>query len=187
MTSQRPTGFRISSGLLHQKHIESIGPALPELLCLIDWQTARSGRVRGGAPVRINEIAERLGRSRRTVERNLRRLSPYLETTRTPYGFVIRILNQKKWPKYDTNDVSPTERYDKSGGSEGAEIRHRCPSDTTHMSETKKTRKQEVNIPASRGWVLLPKRRSTVRHAATLPTVRTILGTCAVLSRKPPV
>ena len=135
MSNHQPM-ITVSAGLVAAKHIGAMGPALAEFLCLIDWQTDKSGLVRGGAPVRIEEIADRLGRHRRTVERNLQRLANYLDVRRTPYGLVIRIRNPKKWFRhdknvasgYDTSVASPPERYDKSGGL-----------DTTEMSETKKT------------------------------------------------
>ena len=87
----------VSAGLLDPRHLNRMGSALAEFLCLVDWQTDASGVVRGGAPVNIAAIAERLGRSRRTVQRNLKRLDEYLDVRRTPRGLVIRIRNPKKW------------------------------------------------------------------------------------------
>ena len=116
----------ISNGLLDPKHIAAMGPALAEFLCLIDWQTDASGVVRGGAPVNIAAIAERLGRSRRTVQRNLKRLDEYLDVRRTPRGLVIRIRNPKKWFRRGKSgypdsrsggDISVTSRGVKNGAS----------------------------------------------------------------------
>ena len=80
--------------------------------------------MKGGKPVKIQEIADRLGRNRRSVERNLRRLGKYLDIRRTPYGLAIRIRNPKKWFRHDKS-VASRERYDKNV--------------TTDLSETKKT------------------------------------------------
>ncbi len=116
--------FRVRSGLIAKKHLEEMHSAIWEFLALIDWQTDRSGFVRGGKPIKIDEIAQRLGRNRRTVERNLSRLSDYLEIKRTPYGLIVKILNPKKWFRYDKS-VASGERYDKNVA--------------TDMSQTKKT------------------------------------------------
>ena len=112
--------FRVSSGLITKKHREAMDSAIWEFLTLIDWQTNRSGFVRGGKPIKIDEIAQRLGRNRRTVERNLGRLSGYLEIKRTPYGLIVKILNPKKWFRHDKSvasgydkSVASGERYDK--------------------------------------------------------------------------
>ena len=114
----------VSAGLLAPKHISAMGPAIVEFLVLVDWQTDTSGSVKGGKPVKIQEIADRLDRNRRSVERNLRRLGKYLDIRRTPYGLAIRIRNPKKWFRHDKS-VASRERYDKNV--------------TTDLSETKKT------------------------------------------------
>lgn len=101
-----PDWLRVKSGLLDPKHVTAIGPALWEFLLLVHWQTHDDGTVKGGKPIRAEEIAKALGRPQRNVERNLPRLAPYLETTRTPYGIKYRILNPGKF-----------ERTAKSGGS----------------------------------------------------------------------
>ena len=95
----------IATGLVDAKHIHAMGPALAEFLVLVDWQTDASGLVKGGAPVRIEEIADRLGRHRRTVERNLQRLANYLDVRRTPYGLVIRIRNPKRFFRVSSGRV----------------------------------------------------------------------------------
>ena len=86
----------VSAGLLDPRHLHRMGSALAEFLCLVDWQTDKSGTVRGGAPVKIQEIADRLGRSRRSVERNLGRLANYIEIRRTSYGLIFKIKAAKK-------------------------------------------------------------------------------------------
>ena len=105
----------ISAGLLDPKHIGVMGPALAEFLCLIDWQTDASGLVKGGAPIKIDDIAQRLGRSRRTAQRNLERLERYVDVTRTPYGLVIRIRNPKKWFQHAKNCTSGDVKSGTSG------------------------------------------------------------------------
>ena len=128
----------ISAGLLDPKHIGAMGPALAEFLCLIDWQTDASGLVKGGAPIKIDHIAQRLGRSRRTAQRNLERLERYVDVTRTPYGLVIRIRNPKKWFRHAKNGTSGDVksgtshplRGDKSGTSGVTDLAHPIKTNT---------------------------------------------------------
>ena len=133
--NRSPLMITIAAGLLDPKHISAMGPALAEFLVLIDWQTSVSGMVKGGAPVKVNDIAQRLGRSSRTVERNLVRLADYLEVRRTSYGLIIRIRNPKKWFRSDKSVTSTPPRSDKCGGL-----------DTTDLSETKKTNTKEHTV-----------------------------------------
>lgn len=98
MTTSEPM-VTLSAGLFRAKHVVKIGPALWEFAVLIDWQTDRSGLVRGGRPVRCLEIAERLGRDERTIRENIHRLKDagYITVDRHPYGLILRVLNPKKW------------------------------------------------------------------------------------------
>ena len=151
----------ISSGLISPRHISAMGPALAEFLCLIDWQTDTTGRVKGGAPIQIEEIAKRLGRSRRTVQRNLDRLGGYLDVRRTPRGLVVRIRNPKKWfrraqkpASRGDNSVtsrgvksgtSPTLWGDKSGTSGVTNVAH--PIKTNAEEKKKRERSGAKNVP----------------------------------------
>jgi hypothetical protein len=84
------------------EHCGRIGPALWEFVWLIDKITEEAdgkGIVLGGAPVKIARIANDLARGEHTVRRNLDRLESenYVERTRTPYGFAIRVRNSHKF------------------------------------------------------------------------------------------
>lgn len=129
--SSGPLMITVSNGLLDPRHIAAIGPAWAEFLCLLDWQTDASGLVKGGAPIKIDAVAKRLGRSRRTTQRNLDRLEKYLEVTRTPCGLVIRIRNPKKWFRRTSGEES---RGDKCGASGVTDLAHHSPSGVTNVA-----------------------------------------------------
>lgn len=84
------------------EHCERIGPALWEFVWLIDKITEELdglGLVLGGAPVKIKRIATDLDRGEHTVRRNLDRLERenYIDRTRTPYGFTVKVRNSHKF------------------------------------------------------------------------------------------
>ena len=162
--------FTISAGLLDPKHIGAMGPALPEFLCLIDWQTDTSGLVRGGKPIKIDEIAERIGRNRRTVERNLGRLSSYLEVKRTPYGLIIRKLNAKKWFRYDRS-VASEERYDKNVATDMSQTKKTLNKHTVEQKTLDGSRRISYPDWFEEFWKarkrVLPKRRKSSSRRAT--------------------
>lgn len=84
------------------EHCGRIGPALWEFVWIIDKITEERdgiGLVLGGAPVKIGHIAIDLNRGEHAVRRNLDRLEDrkYIERTRTPYGFVIKVRNSYKF------------------------------------------------------------------------------------------
>jgi hypothetical protein len=84
------------------EHCRKIGSALWEFVWCLDKITEESdgiGVVLGGAPVKIKQIANDLARSEHTVRRNLDRLQDgnYVNRTRTPYGFTIRVRNSYKF------------------------------------------------------------------------------------------
>ena len=135
--------FRVSNGLLSPEHVACIGSALWVFLLLIDMQTGDGGEVSGGAPLRAGVIAERLGLSRRTVERSIATLRgenpegrEYVKAKRTPYGLVFRIANPKK---FRTDNCGGSSTGDTTDVSE--EIRQKRRNDPPHLSETKKTGK----------------------------------------------
>lgn len=100
--------FPVFTGILTKEHKENIGPALWEFLWLVARTTKEVnedgetiGIVLGGKPVKISEVAEDLGGSERTTQRNLSRLKEYgyVDTTRTPYGEIYKVKNSKKFIK----------------------------------------------------------------------------------------
>jgi hypothetical protein len=58
-----------------------------------------TGVVLGGAPVKVGRIATDLRKGEHSVRRNLDRLqgAGYIERTRTPYGFTIKVRNSHKF------------------------------------------------------------------------------------------
>lgn len=113
--------FPIFSGVLEPEHVEKIGTALWEFIWLISKTTKEVkegdeniGIVLGGRPIKNVEIAESLGASLRSVERNISRLRKYgyIETKRTPYGNVFKVKNSKKFYK------NTKERTAKYGGTD---------------------------------------------------------------------
>lgn len=99
-------------------HCERIGCAIWEFLWCIDKVTSESdgsGIVLGGAPVKIGRIARDLGLGEHSVRRHLSDLTygEYIRRRRTPYGFVIEVLNSRKfgvWRSNVTHGPSPLEK-----------------------------------------------------------------------------
>jgi hypothetical protein len=84
------------------EHRERIGDAIWEFLWCLDaitQETDSVGIVHGGAPVKAERIAADLKRDVETTRKNLRKLreKKYIRTRRTAYGFVIEVLNSKKF------------------------------------------------------------------------------------------
>lgn len=92
----------VSNGLLDVKHRERMGSAVWEFMFLLDKMTSCNengiGKVLGGKPIKMKELSELMGVSKKTVSRNLRRLSKqgYIEMIRTPYGYSFKIFKAKK-------------------------------------------------------------------------------------------
>ena len=92
----------ISNGLLKDGHRKRMGEAVWEFMWLIDRVTSIDdqgyGKVLGGKPIKLDEIAEDLEVHRDTVSSNLIKLEEhgYIEKTRTPYGLSIRVVKAKK-------------------------------------------------------------------------------------------
>lgn len=117
-------------GLLSPEHYKNIGSALWEFLWFISKTTKEVhedgemiGIVLGGRPIKNTEIAEELGISLSTVERNVSKLRKqgYITTRRTPYGNVFKVRNSKKFYKNIIKSKSDR-RTLKSDGSEREEV-----------------------------------------------------------------
>jgi Mn-dependent DtxR family transcriptional regulator len=121
--------FPVHMGLLSPQHKENIGNALWEFLWMIAKTTKEVksddgetwGIVLGGKPIKLSEIAEDLGSSERTIQRNIGRLKDYgyIHSVKAPYGDIFKVKNSKKFYKkrHDKSVVSDQERDDKSGMS----------------------------------------------------------------------
>jgi hypothetical protein len=110
----------VSSGLF--EHRERIGPAIWEFLWCIDATTdeetdgdgARWGLVHGGVPVKHERIAQEIGSSQVTVQRNMANLKSrgYINSVRTARGEIIKVaknkkeMDQKRYIKNDRSDES---------------------------------------------------------------------------------
>ncbi|MGP7817740.1 HTH domain-containing protein [Niallia sp. 01092] len=79
------------------------------------------GIVLGGKPIKLSEIAEDIGTSERTIQRNISRLKDYgyIQSVKTPYGDIFKVKNSKKFYKnrHDKSVVSEEKRDDKNGMS----------------------------------------------------------------------
>lgn len=89
----------VSNGILKDGHQKRMGSAVWQFLWLLDKVTKidpdGSGLVLGGRPVKLTEIG---GAHRITLSKAISRLEKekYIETKRTPYGLVFRVLKAKK-------------------------------------------------------------------------------------------
>jgi hypothetical protein len=95
------------------EHLDGMGMAIWLYLWCLDRITREQdgvGFVLGGAPVKIEQVAEELGRSHRALRRDLAKLkSRYLRLRWTPYGYVIHVLNSRKfgiWKPVDSLAIS---------------------------------------------------------------------------------
>ena len=83
------------------EHQSKMGMAIWLYLWCLDRITNEQdglGYVLGGAPVKLKRIADELGRSKRSLNRDLKILrSRYLRLRWTPYGYVILVLNSRKF------------------------------------------------------------------------------------------
>lgn len=92
----------VSNGLLDPKHREKISTAVWEFMWMLDKMTSYNeqgvGKVLGGKPIKLEEIADQLGVTKKTVSRNLNRLEKYgyIKRIRTPYGYSFRVYKAKK-------------------------------------------------------------------------------------------
>jgi hypothetical protein len=94
--------FPVWSGLLTQKHRTAMGPAIWTFLWFLDRVTAEAdglGTVLGGKPVKDREIAQRFGVHKNSVRADRKKLlaGGYIVCKRTPYGFVYRVRNSRKF------------------------------------------------------------------------------------------
>jgi len=151
------------------EHRREIGGAIWTFLWCLDGVTVEKngvGLVRGGAPVKVERIAKEVGVDDRTIQRELARLENrpgklqratgqrYIRCRRTPYGLVIEVLNSKKFGIWKER-----KRYDTSVTPQGTGPDTSVTSDTTHLSDTKKTQQetqQNELLPAEKKNLLKP-------------------------------
>lgn len=133
----------VSSGLF--EHRGRIGPAIWEFLWCIDAVTSEEidelgihwGLVHGGAPVKHERIAQDIGSSQVTVQRNMTTLKSqgYINSVRTARGEIIKVAKNKKetdQKRYIKNDrslendtskmIDHNERYIKNDRSDESDL-----------------------------------------------------------------
>lgn len=102
--------FYVSAGLLTSQHRNRIGESLWEFLWLISHETKMEGKVLNGSPITLQRIAEELGESYRTAQRNLERLTKagYVLKTREHSGqmYCYSIAHSKKWRQFVAPDIN---------------------------------------------------------------------------------
>ena len=122
----------IWSGVLEPKHHQNIGPAIWTFAVLVDWSTDQNGgsaRVRGGRPIAVSEIAERLGVSASTIHEHLRRLEAHnyilwKRTPKDPSGGTITIRKNKKvWLRLSEIRQDPSRKSGKASQKSGKACR----------------------------------------------------------------
>jgi len=102
------------------EHVGTVGMAIwLYLWCLnrITFERDGVGYVLGGAPVKVEQIAGELGRSQRALRRDFAKLrTRYLRLRWTPYGYVIQVLNSRKFGIWKPESLTKNGKaQDKSG------------------------------------------------------------------------
>jgi len=154
----------ISKGILDPRHRKQIGIALWVFELFVDRTTKEEvidgetwGLVYGGAPVKLQEIAECLGVSRRSARRDVRELVKYdyIRIRRIPHGLVvmvrksIKMIHRNATFRSDTSVRSP-ERSDTSVRSEekqalkGSDRTHVATPDRQDMSDVIKRSNKDI-------------------------------------------
>jgi hypothetical protein len=88
-----------------------MGPAIWMFLWFLDRVTAEAdgwGRVLGGKPVKDREIAQHFGLHENSVRTDRKKLlaGSYIACKRTPYGFVYRVRNSRKFGVWGKKGVT---------------------------------------------------------------------------------
>ena len=103
-------GIEIKNNLLEPKHIESMGQAVWLYMYLLDKVTSinenQEGIVLGGKPVKFKDVQKELGISKNTYTQWLNKLLeyPYIQSTRTPFGFSFKVY--KTYKRFTRNSES---------------------------------------------------------------------------------
>ena len=133
------------------EHCGKIGSALWEFVWCLDKITEETdgiGVVLGGAPVKIKQIANDLARGEHTVRRNLDRLEDgnYINRTRTPYGFTIRVRNSYKFQIWSRRENVTNGR---SLALESVQKRPVCPSNLADLTVKNGRNKEDAVVDAT--------------------------------------
>jgi hypothetical protein len=141
---KRKFWFPVWNGIF--EHREKIKDALWLFLWYIDKTTRevdggdgrKVGLVLGGKPIRDSQVARELQCSKRTVcsWRNLLADGGYIEATRAPYGYTVRVLKSKKW--LGKNPVPLSAANEKDTASSSPEFGRNLPRDLPVTSQSEK-------------------------------------------------
>jgi hypothetical protein len=148
------------SGLITAKHREAMGTSIWMFLWCLDRITVEGdgwGVVLGGKPVKDLEIAKRFKVHANTVHADRERLVKhrYITARRTPYGFVYRVRNSRKF------GIWKKKRSTGNCDSLGQRSTGNCGSDPQETVETKKTQqltmqqKQQQAVSDNSVWGFL--------------------------------
>lgn len=95
-------GIEIKNNLLEPKHIEAMGHAVWLYMYLLDKVTSiteeQVGIVLGGKPIKFEDVKKELGITKNTYTIWLNKLKsyPYIQATRTPFGFSFKVYKVHK-------------------------------------------------------------------------------------------
>jgi hypothetical protein len=103
--------FPVWSGLLNHEHHRRMGSAVWTFLWCLDRVTSELngwGTVLGGKPVKDEEIAACFGVHVNAIRMSRKKLvrELYVEATRTPYGYRLRVRNSRKFGIWGTKRVT---------------------------------------------------------------------------------
>jgi DNA-binding HxlR family transcriptional regulator len=111
-------GIYVQNDLLEPKHVKNIGKSIWLYMWLIDKMTGVDeygiGIVLGGRPIQFYEINSELGISSDVYTEWVKKLEkyPYIQTKRTPYGIVFKLLKPKKRFRQMTREIPTNDRGD---------------------------------------------------------------------------
>jgi hypothetical protein len=138
--------FPVWSGLLTQKHRMAMGVAIWTFLWFLDRVTAEKdgwGIVLGRKPVKDREIAQCLGVHENSVRTDRKKLlkGQYIECKRTPYGFVYRVRNSRKFGIWGKKRITEScdSRVTENCQSHRGDSQKAITPDSQETVETKKT------------------------------------------------
>jgi hypothetical protein len=144
------------NGLL--EHRERIGNAIWEFFWCIDKITEEAdgiGLVFGGAPVKISAIAADLHEGEKSARLHLAILEKYgyIRRIRTPYGFVIRVVNSRKFGIWRARESGENAQSQRPRERQKYPI---CPSKMPDLSGKHARNKEDAAIDAAMDAAVRP-------------------------------
>jgi hypothetical protein len=122
MTPKKTFSIPVSNGILTAEHYKRMKDAVWYFLWCVDRTTKEVadesgnvyGVVLGGMPCRDEDLAGTFGVHVNTIRKWRKRLTKegYIETTRTPIGYSIKVVKSKKWVGKGAKNVVPLKKSD---------------------------------------------------------------------------